>query len=178
MASTGKVLLLLLNETTTAITQTVKTASDPLTIQDKLLIVKFRLIVYTYMVSPIAVIGIALNGFTVLVLLHPKLRNYSTNAYLTALSIANIVCLINFLFLYSFRYGLSNEFFKKNVYGGGYDEIHSYESFINLIYGVWSPIFTTFQLFAIYLTCAVTVDRWICVTWPLKVSLNCFNFKL
>jgi hypothetical protein len=148
--------------------------SDSLTIDDKLLIVKIRLIVYAYIVSPIAVIGIALNSFTVLVLLHPKLKNQSTNAYLTALSIANIVCLINFLFLYSFRYGLSNEIFKKNVYQNSeYNEIHPYESFINLIYGIWSPIFTTFQLYAIYMTCAVTVDRWICVTWPLKVEKIC-----
>lgn len=162
------------NQTFNTTTSRINLSPDSLTIDDKLLIVKIRLIVYAYIVSPIAVLGIALNSFTVLVLLHPKLRNQSTNAYLTALSIANIVCLINFLFLYSFRYGLSNEIFKKNVYqNSGFDEIHPYESFINLIYGIWSPIFTTFQLYAIYMTCAVTVDRWICVTWPLKVEKIC-----
>lgn len=50
---------------------------------------------------------------------------------------------------------------------------HSYENFILFIYGVVHPIFTTFQLYSIYLTCAVTVDRWIYVTFPLKVDTIC-----
>jgi len=147
---------------------------DALTKEEQLLIVNIRLIIYGYMLLPLTLIGLALNGFTIVVLLHPKMRNFSTNAYLTALSIANIVCLINFIFLYSFRYILSNEIFKKNVYHyQNVNEIHPYESFINLIYGIWSPIFTTFQLYAIYLTCAVTVDRWIYLTWPLKIDTIC-----
>jgi hypothetical protein len=86
-----------------------------LTIDEQLLIVKIRLIVYAYLLLPTAIIGLALNGFTIVVLLHPKMRN-STNSYLTALSIANIICLINFIFLFSLRYMLSNDTFKKNIY--------------------------------------------------------------
>jgi hypothetical protein len=76
---------------------------DALTKEEQLLIVNIRLIIYGYMLLPLTLVGLALNGFTIVVLLHPKMRNFSTNAYLTALSIANIVCLINFIFLYSFR---------------------------------------------------------------------------
>nr|QVK45809.1 G protein-coupled receptor [Proales similis] len=149
-------------------------ASGPLTREDQLLIIDIRLFVYGYTFLPLAIIGLALNGFTILVLLHPKMRNFSTNAYLTALSIANIVCLVNFFFLYSIRYMLSSETFKRNLNAAGdSQEVPPYESFINYIYGIWSPIFTTFQLFAIYLTCAVTVDRWIYLTWPLKVDKIC-----
>jgi hypothetical protein len=160
---------------TTAVGSTNRTfVQEALTKEEQLLIVNIRLIIYGYMLLPLTLIGLGLNGFTIVVLLHPKMRNFSTNAYLTALSIANIVCLINFIFLYSFRYILSNEIFKKNVYHyQNVNEIHPYESFINLIYGIWSPIFTTFQLYAIYLTCAVTVDRWIYLTWPLKIDIIC-----
>lgn len=148
--------------------------SGGLSHQDKLLIVDIRLFVYGWVVLPVAIIGLVLNSFTILVLLHPRMRNFSTNAYLTTLSLANIVCLINFILLYSIRYIVSYEFFKRNaIDSSGTGDIHPYESFINLIYGIWSPIFTTFQLYAIYLTVAVTVDRWIYVTWPLKADTIC-----
>ena len=183
---------------------------DDLSIDDKLLIVHIRLIIYAYLVMPIAIGGIALNGFTCVVLLHPKMRYFSTNAYLTALSISNIVCLINFLFLYSFRYMLSNEMFKRNVINSHHQQQHQphmasngtnatlvssmqqqqqqqqqqtndasddamrmYENVVNLLYGCWTPIFTTFQVFAIYLTCAVTIDRWFYVAMPLRVDTIC-----
>lgn len=151
-----------------------KIPRDDLTREEQLEIVNIRLIIYAFIVLPLAVIGIVLNGFTIVVLLHPRMRNFSTNAYLTALSIANIFCLINFIFFYSLRYILSNEIFKKNLNGTTDNlDMHPYESFINFIYGLWSPIFKTFQLYAIYLTCAVTVDRWIYVTWPLKADTIC-----
>jgi hypothetical protein len=51
--------------------------------------------------------------------------------------------------------------------------LNGYENFINLIYPFGSPIFSTFQLYAIYLTCAVTCDRWIYLKWPLKADLIC-----
>lgn len=147
--------------------------STMLTDQEKILIVDIRLFVYGWIVLPIALIGLILNGFTVIVLLHPRMRNFSTNVYLTTLSIANMVCLLNFIFLYSLRYLVSYEYFIKNVHQPYITDIHPYESFINLIYGIWSPIFTTFQLYAIYLTVAVTIDRWIYVTWPLKADTIC-----
>ncbi|CAF0937540.1 unnamed protein product [Brachionus calyciflorus] len=144
-----------------------------LTDEEKLLIVNIRLYVYGWIVLPIAIIGLILNGFTIIVLLHPKMRNFSTNVYLTTLSIANMACLLNFIFLYSLRYLVSYEYFIINVYQPVITDIHPYESFINFIYGIWSPIFTTFQLYAIYLTVAVTVDRWIYVTWPLRADSIC-----
>jgi hypothetical protein len=53
------------------------------------------------------------------------------------------------------------------------DHSHSYDSFICFIYGIVHPVFMTFQLYSIYLTCAVTVDRWIYITFPLKVDTIC-----
>lgn len=75
-------------------------------------ILDIRLYVYGYVMLPLALVGLALNSFTILVLMHPKMRYFSTNAYLSTLSVSNIFCLINFLFLYSLRYLLAYELFK------------------------------------------------------------------
>ena len=138
---------------------------------DHLLILDIRLYVFVFVLLPMAVIGLLLNSFTILVLLHPRMRN-STNIYLTALSIANIVCLFNFIFLYSFRYLFSYTFFQKTIRCGT-DDMNMFESFINLSLRFIAPIFSTFQLYAIYLTCAVTIDRWIYLKWPLKADTIC-----
>jgi hypothetical protein len=156
-------------------------APDMLTSDDQMTILNARLIVYGYLLFPLCVLGVILNGFTILVLLHPRMRAFSTNAYLTTLSLANIVVLINFLFLYSLRYTISYTTFRHMIEpnteearaAAAADVVNQYESYINLIYGIWSPISTTFQLFTFYLTCAVTVDRWVYVTWPLKADKIC-----
>lgn len=79
---------------------------------EMIFILDIRLYVYGYVMLPLALVGLALNSFTILVLMHPKMRYFSTNAYLTTLSVSNIFCLINFLFLYSLRYLLAYELFK------------------------------------------------------------------
>jgi hypothetical protein len=161
----------------TNITSASKSAVE-LTTEEQMVVLNARLFVYGYLLFPLCVLGVILNGFTILVLLHPRMRSFSTNAYLTTLSLANIVCLINFIFLYSLRYILSYQMFRNIVILGtaaaqDANVINQYESYISLIYGIWSPIFTTFQLFTFYLTCAVTVDRWVYVTWPLKADKIC-----
>lgn len=144
-----------------------------LTTQDRehLFILDIRLYAFGGILLPMGIVGIALNSFTILVLLHPRMRN-STNVYLMALSMANIVCLLNFIFLYSLRYLLSYQTFQNGIYFKRH-EPNAYESAINLILRFWSPVFSTFQLYAIYLTCAVTVDRWIYLKWPLKADKIC-----
>lgn len=139
--------------------------------RDHLMILDIRLYVFGGILLPMALIGLAFNSFTILVLLHPRMRN-STNVYLTALATANIVCLLNFILLYSFRYLFSYNSFQDAIYYSS-NEPNAYESFINLILRFWSPVFSTFQLYAIYLTCAVTVDRWIYLKWPLKADSVC-----
>jgi hypothetical protein len=156
-------------------------AIQKLTYHDELLIIRLRYVFFGYIFLPISVIGLILNGFTITVLLHPRMKSFSTNIYLIALSIANIVCLINYIFLYSIRYLISNENFKKTIYDANRlayatkTSIHGivYENFLSMILWSWSPIFLTFQLFSIYLTCAVTVDRWIYLLYPLKAESIC-----
>lgn len=139
--------------------------------QEDLLILNIKFIVYVALVLPLAIIGLILNGFTIAVLMHPRMRN-STNAYLTALSVANIFCLLFFIIMYSLRFMISFDMFKNIIYFKIMN-LNGYENFINMIYPFGSPIFSTFQLYAIYLTCAVTVDRWIYLKWPLKADSIC-----
>lgn len=148
-----------------------ETAIRAAIVKDLLDILDVRFLVYC-LILPLALLGIILNGFTMLVLLHPRMRSFSTNAYLTTLSFANIGCLVSFLFMHSLRYLLSYDSFRLGIISSSAD-VTSYENFINLVYGIWTPLLATFQLFAIYLTCAVTVDRWIYVTWPLKADKIC-----
>jgi neuromedin U receptor 2 len=151
-----------------------ETLSTALTPEDMFSIIKLRYIVYGFICLPISVIGVLLNSLTIIILLHPRMRNFSTNIYLTALSVANIVCLINYIFLYSLRYLISYENFKLQVLDSLSTKYNKnglfYENFLNMILWAWSPIFTTFQLFAIYLTCSVTVDRWIYLYFPFKAD--------
>ena len=139
--------------------------------QDHLLILDIRLYVFAGLMLPMTIVGVILNAFTILVLLHPRMRN-STNFYLTALSIANIFCLLVWMFLYSFRYLFSYKTFQNNIYFGYY-EVNKYESLVNYLLRFIMPIFSTLQLYSIYLTCAVTVDRFIYVNWPLKADKIC-----
>ena len=139
--------------------------------QEDLLILNIKFIVYVALVLPLATIGLILNGFTIAVLMHPRMRN-STNAYLTALSVATIFCLLFFIIMYSLRFMISFDMFKNIIYFKIMN-LNGYENFINMIYPFGSPIFSTFQLYAIYLTCAVTVDRWIYLKWPLKADSIC-----
>ena len=140
---------------------------------EHLLILDIRLYVFGGVLLPMAIIGIILNAFTILVLLHPRMRN-STNIYLTALSLANIVCLINFIFLYSLRYLISYKLYVTSMFNKQMGlEVNMYESFINRNLRFFSPVFSTFQLYAIYLTCAVTIDRFIYLRWPLKAESIC-----
>jgi hypothetical protein len=142
-------------------------------IEDQTSIIKIRWIIFGWILLPMAMIGVALNSFNIVVLLHPKMRIFSTNAYLTALSLANIISLFNSIFLYSIRYILSYETFLNNMIQMENYRVTQYESLINLVLRYWSPIYTTFQLFAIYMTCAVTIDRWLYLTFPLKVDTLC-----
>lgn len=140
---------------------------------DHLTILDIRLFVFGGALLPMALIGIILNAFAILVLLHPRMRN-STNVYLTALSLTNIVCLLNFIFLYSLRYLLSYKSYETNITNKEAGlEINMYESFLNRYIRFFSPIFSTFQLYAIYLTCAVTIDRFIYLRWPLRAESIC-----
>lgn len=88
------------------------TQPTTLSYEDKLFILNLRYYIYGFVVLPLSIIGLGLNSFTILVLMHPKMRYFSTNAYLTTLSLANIFCLINFLFLYSIRYLVAYDAFK------------------------------------------------------------------
>ena len=155
-----------------------KTEIDALTSDEILSIIQLRYIIYGWICLPISIIGLVLNSFTIIVLLHSRMRNFSTNIYLTALSIANIVCLINYIFLYSLRYLISYSNFKLQALNSQTETQYSitgikYESFLSMILWAWSPIFNTFQLFAIYLTCSVTVDRWIYLLFPFKADRLC-----
>ncbi len=146
-----------------------------LSVEDERVIVNTRIFVYSYLLLPACVIGLILNLFTIVVLLNPKLRS-STNFYLTALSASNMICLVNFIFLNSVRYIISSEHFLRHVgvsHDSMTDEPHQYESFINFVLGYWYPIVNTFQLYAIYLTCAVSVDRCLCLVYPFKVDKIC-----
>ena len=145
-----------------------------LSADDELAILRMRIFVYSYMLFPACLVGIALNIFTIIVLAHRKMHS-ATNVYLTALSLANTICLIHFVFLYSIRYIISSANFVAQIArnaSSSYD-VHPYESYINLNYGKWSPVFTTFQLYEIYLTCAVSVVRFICLMYPCKVKKIC-----
>jgi hypothetical protein len=142
---------------------------------DERVIVNTRIFVYSYMLLPACITGLILNLFTIVVLMNPKMRS-STNVYLTALSAANMICLINFILLNSVRYIISSENFLKQAgvhIDPKEDDPHRYESFINFTLAYWHPIVSTFQLYAIYLTCAVSVDRCLCLVFPFKVDKIC-----
>lgn len=150
--------------------------------EDQLQIISIRLAVYGWLCLPIAIIGILLNCFSIYILLHPKMKSISTNIYLTALSLSNIICLLNYIIFYSLRYLISYKNFKNIILSKSintqideeinYTAIY-YENFCNIILWAWSPIFLTIQLFSIYLTCAITIDRSIYILFPFDKDVYC-----
>lgn len=53
--------------------------------------------------SPFESLGIITNIFTVIVLIHPRMRNSSTHVYLMALSACNVFLLVGLMINYSLK---------------------------------------------------------------------------
>jgi hypothetical protein len=147
-------------------------SSAVLTESQNLDIISTRVTIYGIVMLPVSIVGLLLNIFTVVVLLHPRLRNFSTNAYLTALSISNVVCLFYFITSYSIRYLMLDMIHDNRKLMGTQFPIR-YESGMNFSMGILAPLSSIFQFYGFYLTCAVTIDRFIYVTWPLKADKIC-----
>ena len=99
----------------------------------------------------IIISGILANLITIFVLLNKKMRKTSTNMYLLALSISNIISLSLLFFMTGLRFTLVNPY--QTVFC-----FHAYENFINLSMPYLTPINNLFQLSGIYLTTAVSLD--------------------
>nr|QVK45810.1 G protein-coupled receptor [Proales similis] len=143
---------------------------------DELLEYKYLLNGWTCMV--IIVIGMVANLIAVFALLHQNMRKSSTNVYLLALSFSNLMSLACMLLTSSLRFLLVHPY--RAVYC-----IHWYESWINLLLPYLAPLNQFFQLSGIYLTMAVSIDRFILVRTRLTLGnklrrkkITCFTIFL
>lgn len=110
-----------------------------------------------WLIFIICIIGLIFNSLTIYIRLHKSMQKTSTNAYLIALTISNIVNLICLLILTSLRFILVNPYTK--LYN-----THWYEQLvINTITPYLAPLNNAFQLSGIYLTCAVSIDRYLLI---------------
>jgi hypothetical protein len=100
----------------------------------------------------IIVVGIAANSVTICALLYRCMRRSSTNAYLLALSLSNLISLTCLLLMTALRFTLVYP------YRLNYCK-HWYENWISQCIPYLTPINNMFQLSGIYLIIAVSIDR-------------------
>jgi hypothetical protein len=75
----------------------------------------------------VVLFGIFSNGLSILILGNRRMRHLSTNIYLLALSIVNIIWLILYLFVNSFRFTL---IIPKFLVNSDENDHHEYDDFI------------------------------------------------
>ena len=109
--------------------------------------------------------GIIANFITICVLLNHSMRKTSTNAYLLALTFSNILSLICLTMMIGLRFTLVYPY--RKVYC-----VHWYESFINLAMPYLTPVNNLFQLSGIYLTTAVSLDRYFLIAKNVQESIR------
>ena len=110
---------------------------------------------------PVILVGIVANSVAISALLHRSLRNSSTNAYLTVLSLSNLMSLLCMLLMDGIRFTLVHPY--RHVYC-----LHWYENWISLATPFLAPIKNLFQLNGIYLIMAVSIDRLILIKSRMK----------
>jgi hypothetical protein len=88
---------------------------------------------------PVIILGIMANSVAISALLHRYLRNSSTNAYLMALSLSNLISLVCLLLMVGVRFTLVHPY--RLIYCK-----HWYENWISLAIPILTPINHLFQL--------------------------------
>jgi hypothetical protein len=123
----------------------------------------YRHIIWGYIGMILSIFGIVGNIITIVVLLSPSMRATSTNVYLTALSCSNILYLLIFIPYISLRYIL---------YYRSYIRKQSSSTLEYLLRNlpILTPISDTILLSIIYLTIAISIDRFISIKSSLKIQ--------
>ncbi|UJR30992.1 hypothetical protein I4U23_018503 [Adineta vaga] len=134
--------------------------------------VSIKYIVGGWLTLIFCLFGIMTNIFTVVVLLHPRMRNSSTHVYLMALSICNIFLLTGLMINYSLKSIASYP--ELLAYLHRPDRINrdallanSYEQFYARVAPFTTPFLSMLLLCSTYLTVLVSGDRYFLICWPL-----------
>ncbi|CAF2372652.1 unnamed protein product [Rotaria sp. Silwood2] len=117
-------------------------------------------------------LSIITNIFTVIVLLHPRMRNSSTHVYLMALSVCNIFLLIGLVINYSIKsiasypellaYLRQPDTKNRNALSA-----NGYEQFYARAAPFTTPLLSMLLLCSTYLTVLLSGDRYFLICWPL-----------
>src|SRR5690348_11352785 len=122
----------------------------------------FELIVKGFLTTTIAVFGIIGNAVNLIILTRPKMASSSMNQLLLGLTVCDTLLVINTIFIL----GLDAIF--------EYYEVSAYTNvFIPHALPYMYPIGTTAQTGSIYFTFAVTIERWLAVSYPLRAKSIC-----
>ncbi|CAF1434038.1 unnamed protein product [Adineta ricciae] len=118
----------------------------------------------------VGVLGIISNGLSILILANHRMRYLSTNIYLLALSIVNLIWLILYLTINSIRFTLIVPKFLVNSHD---DDQHVYDDLVQRFTPYVIPLMNTLQLCSIYYTVAVSFDRFLYLSYGLSAETIC-----
>lgn len=134
--------------------------------------VSIKYIVSGWLTLIFCVFGMITNTFTVIVLLHPRMRNSSTHVYLMALSACNVFLLAGLMINYSLKsiasytellaYLHQPDMTNRNALLANH-----YEQFYAHVAPVTTPLLSMLLLCSTYLTVLVSGDRYFLICWPL-----------
>ncbi|CAF0796793.1 unnamed protein product [Rotaria sp. Silwood1] len=134
--------------------------------------VSIKYIVGGWLTLIFCIFGIITNIFTVVVLLHPRMRNSSTHVYLMALSVCNIFLLIGLVINYSIKsiasypellaYLRQPDLSNRNaLLANGYEQFYARAAPFT------TPLLSMLLLCSTYLTVLLSGDRYFLICWPL-----------
>lgn len=118
----------------------------------------------------IGLFGVFSNGLSILILGNQRMRYLSTNVYLLALSIVNLIWLLFYFFVNSLRFTLIVPKFLASL---DENDHHEYDDLIQRFSPYIIPLMNTLQLCSIYYTVAVSFDRFLYLSCGLQADTIC-----
>ncbi|CAF0929919.1 unnamed protein product [Adineta steineri] len=116
------------------------------------------------------ILGLLANTFSIIILAHKRMRTLSTNIYLIALAVVNLLWLILFFLCYALRLTIIVPYFISE----NQENLHSiYNQIFHRLSPYIIPLMNTLQLCIIYYTVAVSVDRYLYISTGINPSQYC-----
>ncbi|CAF4412854.1 unnamed protein product [Rotaria socialis] len=138
--------------------------------KDEDFVLIFRFVIGGWLSIITCILGLLGNTFSIIVLANKRMRTLSTNVYLIALAVANLLWLILFFIFYAIRFTIIIPHFisktQNNLYNN-YDEIF-YQLSPYII-----PLMNTLELCITCYTVAVSADRYLHVFMGLNAAHYC-----
>ncbi|CAF4060862.1 unnamed protein product, partial [Rotaria magnacalcarata] len=135
--------------------------------KDEDFVLIFRFVVGGWLSIITCTLGLLCNTFSIIVLVNKRMRTFSTNVYLIALAVANLLWLILFFIFYAIRFAIIIPHFISKTQNNSYN---NYDEIFYQLSPYIIPLMNTLELCITYYTVAVSADRYLHVSMGINTA--------